>query len=176
MSKSKADNSCYYIMADVEVVIESPKGCTHKYDFEPARNIYKLKKILPAGLSFPFDFGFIPGTKGQDGDPLDVIVISEISSYPGCYMDVRVIGALNVEQTERGGSKMRNDRYLAVPGVTQLFSDIHSIDDLPDAILNQVEHFFINYNQQAGKELHILERVGPAEAIDSIAANRASIR
>lgn len=158
-------------MENITVIIESPKGSNHKYDFEPSLNRFKLNKILPAGLVFPFDFGFIPDTKGEDGDPLDVMVVSEISSYPGCCMDVKIIGAINIEQTERDGSKMRNDRYLAVPDVTQLFSNINSVHELPDAILNQVEHFFKNYNEQAGKQLEVLERVDAQKAYEAIKTN-----
>ncbi|WP_374950227.1 inorganic diphosphatase [Mucilaginibacter sp.] len=158
-------------MNNITVIIESPKGSGQKYDFEPELNRFKLHKMLPAGLVFPFDFGFIPETKGEDGDPLDVIVLSELGSFTGCAMDVRIIGALVVEQTERDGSTMRNDRYLAVPGVAQQFSNVNSINQLPPAIVNQLEHFFKNYNEQAGKELKILNRIDAAEAYDLIISN-----
>ena len=146
------------------VVIESPKGSGHKYDYDPETNRFKLKKILPAGLVFPFDFGFIPDTKGGDGDPLDVMVISEITGFPGCVMDCRIIGAITVNQTERDGKTMRNDRFFAVPDVSQLFADVQSIHHLPEAILNQVEHFFRNYNEQAGKHFEVLAWVDAEDA------------
>lgn len=149
----------------ITVIVESPKGSGHKFDNDPKTNQFKLKKILPAGLVFPFDFGFIPGTKGEDDDPLDVIVISEISTFPGCVMDCRIIGAFKVEQTERNGESMRNDRFLAVPEVSQLFSEVKDIDDMPDATLNQIEQFFKNYNEQAGKQFEVLKRLGRKEAL-----------
>lgn len=155
-------------MEPVTIVIETAKGSNHKYDYDPELKRFKLKKILPAGLVFPFDFGFIPDTKGEDGDPLDVVVVSEIIGFPGCVMDCRIIGAITVNQTERDGSTMRNDRYFAVPTVSQLFSEVRSIHHLPEAILNQVEHFFKNYNDQAGKKLEVLERIDAEEAYEMI--------
>jgi inorganic pyrophosphatase len=83
-------------------------------------------------------------------------------------MDCRLIGALKAEQTERDGRTMRNDRLLAVPMVSQLYSQTSDISDLPEAIVNQLEHFFRNYNEQAGKEFKILERLGAAAASELI--------
>jgi inorganic pyrophosphatase len=151
-------------MEPINIIIESPKGSNHKYDYDEELKRFKLKKVLPAGMVFPFDFGFIPNTKGGDGDPIDVMVISEITGYPGVCMDCRIIGALTVEQTERDGETMRNDRILAIPTVSQLFADVNSILQLPDAILNQVEHFFKNYNEQAGKKFEVLARVNEVDA------------
>ncbi|QEM11306.1 inorganic diphosphatase [Mucilaginibacter rubeus] len=70
----------------ITVIVETPKGSGHKYDYDTATKQFKLKKLLPAGMVFPFDFGFIPNTVGGDGDPLDVLVISEISTFPGCVI------------------------------------------------------------------------------------------
>jgi inorganic pyrophosphatase len=159
-------------MESITAIIESPKGSGHKYDYEPESKCFKLMKVLPAGLVFPFDFGFITGTKGEDGDPLDVIVISEIKSFPGCCMDCRVIGSIKAEQTEENGEKVRNDRHLAVPEVSQLFEDVDSIDHLPEGIISQIEYFFMNYNEQAGKKFEVLERLGPQEAYQVITGSR----
>ena len=159
-------------MEPITVIVESPKGGNHKYVYEPDLKRFKLNKVLPAGMVFPFDFGFIPDTKGGDGDPLDVMVISEITSYPGVCMDCRIIGALKIEQTERDGQTLRNDRLLAVPIVSQLFADVSSILHLPDAILNQVEHFFKNYNEQAGKKLEVLARLNDLDAYQLIRSNQ----
>ena len=157
-------------MEPITVIIETPKGSGHKYDYEPELKCFKLKKVLPAGMVFPFDFGFIPDTKGGDGDPLDVIVISEIATFPGCCMDCRVIGAIKANQTERDGSTMRNDRYFVVPTVSQLFKEVSSLVQLPDGIITQLESFFKNYNEQAGKEFEVLERVNAEEAYKMIKA------
>lgn len=155
-------------MKPVTVIIESPKGAGHKYDYEPELNRFKLKKILPAGLVFPFDFGFIPKTKGEDGDPLDVMVISEIKTFPGCCIDCRIIGVIKAEQTERDGKTMRNDRFLAVPEVSILFKQVHEIEQLQQDVITQLENFFKNYNEQAGKKFRILGRESAESAYKMI--------
>lgn len=136
----------------VTAMIESPKGSNQKFDYDPAEKRFKLSKIPPAGMVFPFDFGMIPGTQGEDGDPLDIMVISEGAAFPGCLVDCRVIGALKAEQTERNGDKVRNDRFIGIPNVSQLFSEIGALEELPQSIADQLEAFFRNYNEQAGKK------------------------
>ncbi|MGN6353764.1 MAG: inorganic diphosphatase [Parafilimonas sp.] len=74
-------------METITAIVETPRGSNAKYNYDEQHSGFKLKKLLPAGMVFPFDFGFIPSTKGGDGDPLDVIIISEIKSFPGCIMD-----------------------------------------------------------------------------------------
>src|ERR1700710_2183782 len=139
----------------ITALVESPKGFNQKFDYDAEERRFTLSKILPAGLVFPFDFGMIPGTKGEDGDPQDVIVISESAAFPGCMIECRVIGALQAEQTERDGKKLLNDRFLGVLVDSHLFPDINELEDLPESILNQLEHFFKNYNEQAGKAFQV---------------------
>ena len=155
-------------MKPVTAIIESPKGSGHKYTYEPEMNCFKLTKVLPAGLVFPFDFGFIPGTKGEDGDPLDIIVISEIKSFQGCCMDCRIIGCIKALQTEKDGQTVRNDRFLGVPVVSQLFEKVNGFEDLPEGIIAQIENFFKNYNEQAGKQFKVTERVKSSAAYQII--------
>ncbi|MDB5005172.1 MAG: hypothetical protein JWQ34_3397 [Mucilaginibacter sp.] len=148
----------------VTAMIECPKGFNQKFDYEPKEKRFKLSKILPAGLTFPFDFGMIPGTKGEDGDPLDIIVVSEDATFPGCLIDCRIIGALQAEQTERNGETMSNDRFIGVSDVSQLFAEIQTLEQLPEAILNQLEAFFKNYNEQAGKAFQVTARLTARQA------------
>lgn len=145
-------------------MIECPKGSNQKFDYDSETQRFRLSKILPAGLVFPFDFGMIPGTKGEDGDPLDMIVISEGSTFPGCLVDCRVIGAIQAEQTERNGDTMRNDRFIGIPQVSQLFSDVNNLEELPQAISEQLEAFFKNYNEQAGKVFKVKARLNARQA------------
>ena len=148
----------------ITAMVECPKGFNQKFDYEPKEKRFRLSKVLPAGLVFPFNFGMIPGTKGEDGDPLDMIVISESGTFPGCLIDCRLVGALQAEQTERDGKTMRNDRLIGVPGVSQLFSAVNTLEELPEAILNQLEAFFKNYNEQAGKSFKVTARLTARQA------------
>jgi len=151
-------------MGIITAMVECTKGTNHKLNYVPEVNKFKLSKILPAGLVFPFDFGMIPGTKGEDGDPLDIMLISEITACPGCLMDCRIIGALKVEQTEKNGEKMRNDRLIGVPVVSELFKEVKKLNQLPDKILDELEAFFKNYNKQAGKKFKVISRLSPKKA------------
>lgn len=155
-------------MESITVIIETPKGKGLKYDFEPTAGYLKLKKIMPAGVVFPFDFGYIPGTTGGDGDPLDVLVISEIETFPGCAVDCRIIGAIKANQTERNGNSMRNDRFIAIPVISVQYADVETLSQLSEQIKSQLERFFINYNEQAGKAFKIVERAEEKEALQLI--------
>jgi inorganic pyrophosphatase len=157
-------------MAFVDVVIETPKGSAQKYDYDPETHFFKLKKILPSGMVFPYDFGFVPDTKGQDGDPLDVIVISEFHSFPGCMIKCRIIGGIKAEQTEEKGKKnmIRNDRFLAIPKCSNIFEKVKSVGDLPRNIIDQLEEFFVDYNRLQGKEFKALKQLDAKEAMKLI--------
>jgi inorganic pyrophosphatase len=148
----------------VTAMIESPKGSNQKFDYDPAEKHFKLSKILPSGMVFPFDFGMIPGPQGEDSNPLDIMVISEGAAFPGCLVECRVIGALKAEQTERNGDKVRNDRFIGIPEVSQLFSEIKTLEELPLAITSQLEAFFKNYNEQAGKKFKVTARLSARQA------------
>jgi inorganic pyrophosphatase len=136
----------------VDIVIETPKGCRNKYAYDKELKKFRLKKILPVGAVFPFDFGFIPGTKGEDGDPLDVLVIMDEPAYPGCVIECRILGALKAIQTEKNKAKEENDRLIAVSTVSTSYSEVQSLKDINENILSQIEEFFISYNKQAGKK------------------------
>lgn len=151
-------------MKPISIIIETPKGSGHKYNYQPDQKNFKLKKLLPAGMVFPYDFGFIPDTRGEDGDPLDVMVISEITTFPGCCMDCRIIGAFKVLQTTPDGKTIRNDRFFAIPDGSVMFKDVADIKDLPHGLLDQLEHFFKNYITQEGKLLEVMERIGAVAA------------
>ena len=154
-------------MQTITAVVETPKGSAQKYDYDPENKGFKLKKIMPAGMVFPFDFGFIPHTLGEDGDPLDIIIISEFQSFPGCIMDCRIIGGITAEQTEKGKT-IRNDRFISIPEVSQVFAGIKEMKELPRNIINQLETFFINYNELEGKKFKPLKRVNAQQAFKLI--------
>jgi inorganic pyrophosphatase len=135
----------------IDVVIETPRGCRNKYAYDKKARAFRLKKIMPAGAVFPFDFGFIPDTEGEDGDPLDVLVIMDEAAYPGCIVECRIVGVLLARQSD-GGKMIRNDRLIAVSVVSQTYVDILDVEDVNENVRGQIEHFFVSYNKEAGKE------------------------
>jgi inorganic pyrophosphatase len=150
-------------MKRLQVIVEAPKGSPVKYKYDPSSGIYKLHKALPMGMVFPFDFGFVPGTLGEDGDPLDVLVVSEFTTFPGCQVEVRIIGAMQVEQTARPGGRkfIINDRFIAIPTVSRYFGTVRSVKGLPAKALQEVEDFFFNYLAAEGKVFK-MKRLMPA--------------
>src|SRR5438105_11715347 len=98
----------------LRVVIETPKGSRNKFAFDEDEHIFELKKVLPAGMEFPYDFGFVPSTKADDGDPVDVLVLMDEPAFPGCALMCRVIGVIEGEQGDNKDDKERNDRIIAV--------------------------------------------------------------
>lgn len=155
-------------MEPITVIVETPKGSAEKFDYEPEFKAFKLKKVMPSGMVFPYDFGFVPNTKGEDGDPLDVLILSEFKTFPGCLIDCRVIGAIAANQTEKDGATMRNDRFIVVPTVSHEYEGVASIEDLPVALVEEMEHFFKAYNEISGKVFEPLERVGADRAFEMI--------
>jgi len=119
--------------------------------------------MLPAGAVFPYDFGFIPNTRGGDGDPLDVLVLMDEPAFTGCLVRSRLLGVIEAEQTEKGETD-RNDRLIAVASKSRTSSDLKSITDLNPKLLDEIEHFFISYNAAKGKKFKPLGRYGPETA------------
>jgi inorganic pyrophosphatase len=115
-------------------------------------------------MSFPFDFGFIPSTRGDDKDPLDVLVLIDEPLPTGTVVPTRLVGVIEAQQTERDGEITENSRLIAVATDCQLFSEVQTLEDLPVTVLEQIEHFFISYNEQAGKTFEPTGRFGPKKA------------
>jgi inorganic pyrophosphatase len=149
----------------MDIIIETPKGSAVKYKYDENHHLFRLKKILPAGLVFPFDFGFIPGTKGEDGDPIDALVISEFQGFPGCIMDCRIVGCIRVEQGPDKKGMVQNDRFIAIPEQSTVFENVISIEDIPSTVISQVESFFVNYINGEGKQIKLKGNLNAAQAM-----------
>ncbi len=149
---------------DLNVIIETPKDCRNKYALDEKLGVFVLKGVLTAGHSFPYDFGFIPNTLGGDDDPLDVLVLMDEAAFVGCLVKARLVGVIEAEQTERDGKVERNDRLIAVAAESQTHSDVKSINDLNDILVEQIEHFFISYNEAKGKKFKPIGRFGSRKA------------
>lgn len=147
----------------VRVIVDTPKGSRNKYKYDEHLGLYRLSKVLPLGTAFPYDFGFIPSTRAEDGDPLDVLVVGEEALFPGCLVTVRLVGVLQAEQTEHG-TTFRNDRLVGAIETSVNRAAIQTLDDLRPNRLDEIEHFFIAYNHLEGRHFTPLGRHGPARA------------
>ena len=147
----------------LNVVVDTPKGSRNKYKFDEQHGQWRLSKVLPQGLSFPYDFGFLPSTRGEDGDPLDVLLLMDEPAFPGCVVPARLIGVLVAEQTERGKT-VRNDRLVAVVETPYNPAEFHSLEEVGRQRLDEIEHFFVSYNQMEGRQFKPLARHGADRA------------
>ena len=152
----------------VNVVIETPRGCQNKFDYDPKLDMFRLKKTLPMGTTFPFDFGFVPNTIAQDGDPLDVFVIMDQHAFPGCLVECRLIGVLEAIQKEKNNKKERNDRLVAVTDCSILYGDIVNVKELNKNMVKEIENFFIDYNKHEGKKFTPVKWASPEAAVKII--------
>jgi len=148
---------------DVNVVVETPRGSRNKYKFDEEEELYALSGVLPAGMGFPYDFGFIPSTRGEDGDPLDVLLLMDEPTFCGCLVPSRLIGVIEAEQSE-DGETVRNDRLLAVAVKSVLYRNVETIGQLNANLLDEIEAFFDAYTRLREKAFTPLGRSGPEAA------------
>jgi len=147
----------------LRVVIETPKGSRNKFAFNSDEQIFELKKVLPTGMAFPYDFGFVPSTKADDGDPVDVLVLMDEPAFPGCVLACRPVGVIEGEQKKKGTTQ-RNDRIVAVEQDAHSWANTKSISDLGEEFCRELEEFFVNYHKLSGTKYRILDRRGPGQA------------
>lgn len=151
----------------MDIIVETPKGSQQKYTFDKTARLFRFSKVLAPGLVFPFDFGFIPGTQGEDGDPLDVMVLSEYQGFPGCIMDVRIVGCLPAVQTNAKRS-YRNDRYIGILEQSTAYDRIMSLEELPAALIDGIKLFFSTYLQAEGKSVEWENNLNALQAMELI--------
>jgi inorganic pyrophosphatase len=128
--------------------------------------VFCLAKVLPAGMSFPFDFGYVPGTLAEDGDPLDVLLMMDEPVFPGCVVFARPVGIIEAGQRDAGSRKRkRNDRLIAVATESKNQKGVRTLRDLPRPLIKQVEKFFVFYHQQEGGTFEPIGERGPKQAV-----------
>ena len=154
---------------DLHVIIDTPKDSRNKYKYDEKLGIFKLGGVLPVGAFFPFDFGYIPQTLGGDGDPLDVLVLIDEPAFVGCLIPSRLIGVIEAEQTEDGATE-RNDRLLAVAANSATHRSIRKLSDLSQDLIEQIEHFFVSYNEIKGKRFEVKGRASSKRGLALVTA------
>jgi inorganic pyrophosphatase len=150
-----------------QVIIETPKASRNKYGYDPEQGIFTLTKVLPEGMVFPYDFGFLPRTLAADGDPIDVLLLMDMPAFPGCLVPSRLIGVMEGEQLD-GKKKIRNDRLIAIAVLSHAYKDWKKLKDLPNQFINELEAFFVNYHGLEGKKYKLLGCKEAKTALDLI--------
>lgn len=146
----------------VNAVIEIPKDSVNKYEYDKQLNVFRLDRTLFSPVHYPGDYGFIPCTLGLDGDPLDVLVLVEAPSFPGCLMEVRPIGVLRMVDQGKNDEKI-----LAVANSDPLYREVKDYSEVFTHTLREIEHFFAIYKNLEGKKTEISGWAG-AEAARKI--------
>ncbi len=152
---------------ECKAIIETPKGRRNKFKYEPDSGLFSLSRLLPQGFSFPFDFGFIPSTTADDGDPLDIMVLMDEPAHVGCLLGVRVIGVIEATQTE-DGKQSDNHRLIGVSLVSFDHRDITSIRQIHPSTIEQISEFLVLYNKNSGKQLEVKGIEGPERALEIV--------
>jgi inorganic pyrophosphatase len=134
---------------ECRAIVETPRGCRSKYDYDPDSGLFELAGVLPAGMAFPLAFGFVPSTRGEDGDPLDILVIADEDLPIGCLLTARLLGVIEAKQTQ-GNKTVRNDRLIARVSQSRAYADVTSLDQLGSAFADELTTFFETYNALKG--------------------------
>ncbi len=153
----------------VRMIVEIPRNCSNKYEFDTELGLFRLDRVLYSPLQYPGDYGLIPGTLAQDGDPLDVLVPADQATFTGCLLEVRPVGLL-----EMADEKGPDQKIVAVPERNPRYQEVCSIDQLAPHICREIEHFFDIYKELEGKETQVFGWQGPKEARQAVLQARAA--
>lgn len=149
---------------DINAIVDTPQGSQNKFKYDEERGLFMLGGAMPAGSMFPFEFGFIPSTRGGDGDPLDVVILMDAPTFVGCLVRSRLIGVVLARQTEQGKTE-RNDRLIAVAVHSRRHGHIRELHELPSQLVAEIEHFFVSYNEIKHKTFKPMGRHGATRAL-----------
>lgn len=158
---------------EVHVVVEAPRGCAIKLRYEPKLGTFLYGRALPVGLTYPYDWGFVPGTRAADGDPLDALVVGDAPTYPGVVVPCRLLGVVLLDEKDEQGKRERNDRLVAIPLTAERFDELDDPDSLPKRLREEIEQFFLSTTFFTPKHARCLGWKGPKHAARLL---RAAIR
>lgn len=144
-------------------IVETPQGSRSKYDYDPEIGTFRLAAVLPAGMAFPLSFGFIPSTRGEDGDPLDILVLSDEPLPIGVCVTICILGVIEADQTE-GDETVRNDRLVGKVAQSHSWADVEKAAQLGEAFASDLARFFETYNALRGRTFHLRRLAGAEQA------------
>ncbi|MGB9838120.1 inorganic diphosphatase [Methanothermobacter sp.] len=147
----------------VYAVVEIPRGSRNKYEYHKDLEAFALDRVLYSPVFYPAEYGIIPRTLYDDGDPMDIMVLIDEPTFPGCIIESRPIGLLRMID---GGDQ--DDKILAVPVDDPHYSDVKDISDIPQHILKEIAHFFQVYKNLEGKETEIIGWEGAEKALEAV--------
>ncbi|MCU1260900.1 MAG: Inorganic diphosphatase [Bryobacterales bacterium] len=151
----------------VRAIIEIPQNSANKYEYDGTLGVFRMDRALYSPMHYPGDYGFIPGTLADDNDPMDVLVLVQQPSFPGCLIEVRPVGVLNMVDDEE-----RDQKILAVPTRNPRYDQIHTMDQIFAHVKREIEHFFTIYKELEGKVTKMNGWGGPREARKAIQESR----
>ncbi|KAF5035711.1 Inorganic pyrophosphatase [anaerobic digester metagenome] len=147
----------------VYAVIEIPRGSRNKYEYDKEKEAFILDRVLYSPVHYPAEYGIIPKTLWDDGDPMDILVLMDQPTFPGCIIETRPVGVMKMIDTGEN-----DDKILGVPVDDPRFKDVFDIEDLPEHLLDEIQHFFVEYKKLQGKKTEVLGWEGKEEAFDAI--------
>jgi inorganic pyrophosphatase len=150
------------------VVVETPRGSAAKLAYDPKLHVFEYSRPLPVGNSYPYDWGFVPSTLGDDGDPLDGLVIHQAAAAPGVVIKCNLLGALRLKQKDPDGTKVRNDRFIFCPHKQDAPDEPVASDDVPGQLRREIEQFFFSSVLGTGKKIKLEGWQNAAEARASL--------
>jgi inorganic pyrophosphatase len=156
-------------MDTVNVIIEIPRGSQNKYEYDHKNHTIKLDRHLIVSMGYPAEYGFVPDTLGGDGDPLDILVLTEFPTFPGCLIETKILGMCNM--TDENGE---DAKLIGVPDYDPKWTSATDIGDIPKDVLDRIAHFFTVYKDlDVGKWMKVENWVGRDEALAELEASRA---
>jgi inorganic pyrophosphatase len=151
----------------VRMIVEIPRNSANKYEYDAKLGLFRMDRALYSPLHYPGDYGFIPGTLAEDGDPMDVLALVQEPSFTGCIFEVRPVGILLMEDNDE-----RDQKILAVPTRNPRYDQIHTMDQVFPHVRREIEHFFTIYKELEGRVTRMQGWGGPADARKAIFESR----
>jgi inorganic pyrophosphatase len=148
----------------IYAVVEAPKGSGVKLKYDEKLGAFTVTRALPLGLTYPFDWGFVPSTQAPDGDPLDVLILHDAVTYPGVVLPCQPLGVIEMDQDDEGDKREGNDRIIVIPSWHDRLGEFERATDLPKRLCKEIEQFFLSTTFFTAKKPKILGWKGPKRA------------